>query len=329
MKLYFAFGMLFILSTSFAESPEDILCCGESYKVKYRSDFDGTTKIWCQKSSYGKFTKEGNYKVLNSAGVIIEQKIFNNDQEISSNRQILTCDKSLAATTAKAATSSSSNAATAAAEQRPNPSPTSTASNIQNPHISTTSCPSAQVENQLKDHLALYTNDIINSIKLPVTCKDQPHAHKLLLEREMMYSTLSYEQAAKRRPCLRSALLINHYQELSLVNYSAQIFCYLKANDPTKVQVKPKHEDFRYNFFSQNASPEQLNIVRNSSAVNQFIVGMQSKFQTFLGHYDSEISTIMSEARKEVTTFLNSTEGQSLKQKIANYDMQIRQELYP
>ncbi len=113
------------------------------------------------------------------------------------------------------------------------------------------------------------------------------------------------------------------------INSSAQIFCYLKANDPGKIRVKPKREDFRYNFFGQDASHAQITAVANSRPINQSILQMQTKLQTLEGGYDSEINKILSLARKEVSTFINSIEGQSLKQKTMNYDAQIIQDLYP
>jgi|GEM_PF-4857613 len=71
----------------------DLLCCGETYKVEYTSDFDGSKIIWCQIKKDGSFIKHGNYKILDNKGNVKFVKIFNNDKEITSTRQIYNCQK--------------------------------------------------------------------------------------------------------------------------------------------------------------------------------------------------------------------------------------------
>jgi|GEM_PF-5003794 len=334
----------FLPSLCFGDNTLQILCCGDTYRVQYQSDFEGTTTIWCQRSQNGKLFKEGNFKVLNAQGEIIAKKIFKEDREIANNREILTCDesKSTEATansqqtpgqsmTNKAETTSVTSPAATGKMPATSPLPsgeTIGARQATKPHTPTFECPSPQVESKLKEILSWYNQEIISFLTNPFECTEQPKGHKLLIEREMVYSKVSIEEAAKRRPCLKTALTINHYQELTHINNSAQVYCYLAVRDPKKLAIKPKSENFRYNFFVQNSSNEQRMEIQNSTAINRSLAEISHKYNAATKDYNSELVKIFGVAKKEVSSFLDSTEGLPLKEKIRSYDNQIRQLLY-
>jgi hypothetical protein len=84
--------IIFLIFSFAGDASTDILCCNDSYPVKYTSPYDGTTKIWCQSSSSGKPHKEGNYKIISKDGTVLETKVFKDDVAVPSLRETLNCN---------------------------------------------------------------------------------------------------------------------------------------------------------------------------------------------------------------------------------------------
>ena len=71
---------------------QDILCCDETYEVKYVSPIDGKTILWCQGKLNGESIKEGNYIEKTSTGKVILKRIYNRNQIIAEGQNKSTCD---------------------------------------------------------------------------------------------------------------------------------------------------------------------------------------------------------------------------------------------